>query len=461
MSYSTTQCTLLCPRPLARYAGRFLLVSLLPPRQPFKHLPGEIWTKVFEYVISEELEGKHGRSCFSGLTRLLLISKEFKVSTSRIYRCRKLLNIWLDKDIILPVFYSQIAITSLSSLRKFIAHLTASDKAWDSIRRIPYSSPGRWVHSLDLSYLCLDTSEIEDSMFCIDLLLTRVWPLVPFLTRCVLNPAISLSRRAMNALHLRDGASHLTVLKGIKITETNVSISTLQSDSLVQLLRYCPGLEELEAVGPGLDTSDFDFLLPSSEIFSASDDIPFHPLSLPALRTLAVLSTHSGPLLYSLLHTPLPALRTVTLTPYHEVASSIVTPFIATHGMTLHSLLLYTPKVWPTSLCTSPSDLLVTCPSLRHLSLEAPTPDLAIPSSHPLQVLSLPRPNGVLLAKLESTLGNFPDLRAVRARDVKWLRKGMALRAQEAGVQGQMRDWRRRLARKGVRMLDAVWSDGM
>jgi len=42
---------------------------------------------------------------------------------------------------------------------------------------------------------------------------------------------------------------------------------------------------------------------------------------------------------------------------------------------------------------------------------------------------------------------------------VRWLRKGMGLRAQEAGVQGEMREWRRRLLRRGIRVLDAEWKE--
>ncbi|EIN04268.1 hypothetical protein PUNSTDRAFT_55592 [Punctularia strigosozonata HHB-11173 SS5] len=443
MSYTTTQpSVLLCPRPLARYAGQLLLVSLLPPRPPLKHLPGEIWSKIFQFVLWGDSDGIYGSSRQPGSMRFLLISKGFK-------------------EIILPILYSHVTIASIGALQKFVAHLTASDKAWDSIRRIPYSTPGRWIHSLDLGYLHYDGSSIEDSRLHIDMLLTSMWPLVPFLRQCVLTPMMGLSRRALDALALSDSAGHLRSLKGMKISETSVNISTLQSDPLVQLLRYCPGIEELEVVGPGLDTSDFDFLLPTRSSAGEDDTIPFYPLHLPALRTLTLLSLHSGPLLYALLHTRLPSLRTLTLTPYHEVASSLVTAFIAAHGPSLTSLLLYTPKVWPTSLCTSPPDLLISCPNLRHLSLEAPLPDLVLPPKHHLQVLSLPRPNGVLLGKLEGAIQNFPDLRAVRARDVKWLRKGMALRAQEAGVQGQMRDWMRRLVRKQVRVLDSEWKDGM
>jgi hypothetical protein len=44
-------------------------------------------------------------------------------------------------------------------------------------------------------------------------------------------------------------------------------------------------------------------------------------------------------------------------------------------------------------------------------------------------------------------------------REVRKLKKGLSSRAQEAGVQGEAMEWRRRLLRRGVRVLDADWSE--
>jgi hypothetical protein len=58
---------------------------------------------------------------------------------------------------------------------------------------------------------------------------------------------------------------------------------------------------------------------------------------------------------------------------------------------------------------------------------------------------------------LESNLPILPHLSVVRARDVKWLRKGVSTVAQGTGVQGQMKDWKGRLERRNIQLLDADW----
>ena len=50
---------------------------------------------------------------------------------------------------------------------------------------------------------------------------------------------------------------------------------------------------------------------------------------------------------------------------------------------------------------------------------------------------------------------DLPRLREVRARNVKWAKRGMSARAHEAGFQGEMRTWRQTLAVRKVRLYDA------
>jgi hypothetical protein len=76
-----------------------------------------------------------------------------------------------------------------------------------------------------------------------------------------------------------------------------------------------------------------------------------------------------------------------------------------------------------------------------------------------LRVLTIPRPNARFLRELEVLLPHLPSLGVVRARTVRWLRAGVSGKALEAGVQGEMHEWRRRLARKGVRVVDGEWRD--
>ncbi|KAF8921874.1 hypothetical protein CPB85DRAFT_1371764 [Mucidula mucida] len=363
-----------------------MLLPLLPKPKPHKALPSEIWTEIFKFVLEARAEmNKYG---------------VLRVSATA-----------------LPLAYKRVHI-------HIYRRLYDAEKKWDSIRRIPYSAPGRVFPFVD-----------HAQTFLIDSLLTPLFPLVPCLTHLSMNPLFVMSRRAITSLACRPGVS--------------------EEESVVTLLRCCEHLEELEITGHSPDPSDLDWTaFEDAETYASR-----RPLFLPHLRVLTLLSIHSSPLLSTLLISHLPSLEKLTITPYDDLPGSPVSQFIETHGADLRSLLLFTPKSWPTRLHPSPDSILNTSPNLRHMSLEQPLPTLAIKGNHPLQFLSIPRPNNDSWAFLARLLPHVPNLCAVRARDVKWLRKGMNSVAQEAGVQGTMREWRKRLARRGVRMLDSDWKD--
>ncbi|KAJ6541820.1 hypothetical protein B0H19DRAFT_1268769 [Mycena capillaripes] len=418
-----TSTILLRPRQYAQYAGSFFLVALLPPQKPVPSLPSEIWSEIFEFVATQPR---------SQLWSLLTVCKLFK-------------------EIAMPLVYARVATSNIAAFEKFVERLYFADQRWDSIRRIPFSTPGRWVQVLDLS--CIEFVGQSQALL-LDSLLVKLFPLVPFLARLSMNPSFILSRRAMEALGQRQGAVYIRALEGISYIP-----SGSMEESLVQLLRCCPSLEEIELIGRGLDPAEMDFTVQDTAL-SLPDS--FVPLNLSCLRTLTILSVYSSSLLLSLLHSPLPSLQKLTITPYDDVSTALSSQFIATHGASLRSLLLFTPKSWPTRLHPSPHTLLCTSPTLRHLSLERPLPSqltLPVANFHPLEILSVPRPDPDFWFVLERLLPRLPALRAVRARDVRWLRKGMGSSAQAAGVQGELREWRRRLLRKGIRVLDAEWNE--
>ncbi|KAJ6611477.1 hypothetical protein B0H10DRAFT_1953012 [Mycena sp. CBHHK59/15] len=424
---STTQTILLRPRPYAQHAGSFFLVALLPPPKPVPVLPSEIWAEIFAFAAI------HPGS--EALRSLLTVCKSFK-------------------DIVLPLVYARVETSKIHSLEKFVGRLHAADQRWDSIRRIPWSTPGRWVQNLDLSRVEFVG---QSQALLLDCLLVQLFPLVPFLARFSINPAFVLSRRVMEALGQHQGTIHLRALEGISYVPSGLPTE----EPLVKLLRCCPNLEELEIIGQGLDPAEMDFTHQNTDLSLPETVVP---LNLPNLHTLTIVSVYSSSLMASLLLTPLPSLRKLTITPFDDVPfpASLSSQFITTHGAALRSLLLFTPKSWPTRLYPSPHTLLCTSPTLRHLSLEKPLPArLILPpeNTHPLQILSVPRPDADFWAVLERLLPHLPGLCAVRTRDVRWLRKGMGLRAQEAGVQGEMREWRRRLLRRGIRVLDAEWKE--
>lgn len=280
---------------------------------------------------------------------------------------------------------------------------------------------------------------------------------MPFLSRLAMNPGFILSGRAIKSLAGREGAANIRSLTGISYVFS--PSFTMADDHLVQLLRFCENLEELEIIGQGLDPAEQEFSLHAMEVPAQQD---FLPLNLPHLRIITLLSMYSSPVMLALLLSPLRSLRKLTITPYDDIPypTSHVSQFISTHGECLNSLLLFTPKSWPTRLHPSPHTLLESAPHLRHLSLESPLPSrIILNGPHPLQILSVPRPNPESWDMLERLIPNLPALCVVRARDVRWLRKGMTVKAQEAGVQGEMREWRRRLSRRGIRVVDTEWKD--
>ena len=310
----------------------------------------------------------------------------------------------------------------------------------------------------------LDLSEMNVGLWVeayeLDTLLTRIFPVVPFLSSFLLNAAITFSRRAIDSLCYRDGTQNLRALKGIKLSSTPPT--EVDMDPFLEVLRSCRYLEELTIVGSGIEAIQ----LSNSSGLTAVTGVPEHfkPLVLPRLRQVALVSMHTSPVMFAMLHSPLPSLTHLTITPYDDISipTSLVPAFIQNHGSKLTSLHLYAHKSWPTMLFPSPTTLLHTCPKLYHLSLENPLPQLSICSiypRHPLRILSIPRPNADFLGVLESLLPKLSSLSIVRARDVRWLRRGMTSRAQEAGVQGEMRDWSRRLGRRGIQVVDADWKN--
>jgi hypothetical protein len=372
-----------------------------------------------------------------------------------------------------------VHIFTASAFEKFASHLCSSDQRWDSIRRIPYSTPGRWVRELDLSEMA--PSSVES--LSVDTYLTRLFPLLPSLTSLNLIPEMVLSNRALAALQCKDGIGELRSLKGLKVSVAGELASVQPAfatscDPMAQLLWHCPRLEQLEilctdTVNPELESvMDLDLLsLLRDEGGEGSTSSFPSTLHLPHLKSLCISALPICPLLLTILRTPLPSLRHIVMIPYSDV---LIAPqlgaLLAVHGRKLISLSISTPGHLPISPTTGdvrPLALLGSCPELQYLALDHPLPALAPPAaqsderpqSHPLQVLTIPRPSARFLRELEVLLPHLPALSVVRARTVRWLRAGVSRKALEAGVQGEMHEWRRRFARKGVRVVDGEWRD--
>ena len=336
------------------------------------------------------------------------------------------------------------------------------------------------MQALDLSGMVLDDST---DLLSVDSNLTRLFPLLPFLTSIHLVPWMLLSNRVLTALQCKDGIGELRSLKGVKLSAPVVD-APAQSlgpspDSVVRLLRNCPHLEQLE-----ISCADVNDLEPepivdldlSSFRDEASVTLP-PPLHLPNLRFLCLSTVPIDSLFLTLLRTPLPSLRHLVVAPHSDRHIAQLSALLATNGRSLISLRINTPRPL---LPTSTSDVLVpplltSCPELHYLALDQqllpvvtllePVQDVGgdegsgSPCSHPLRVLTIPRPNARFFREVEALLLHLPSLAVVRTRSVRWLRAGMSGKASEAGVQDEMHEWRRRFARRGVRLVDGDWRD--
>lgn len=341
------------------------------------------------------------------------------------------------------------------------------------------------MQTLDLSEIMLANST---ELLAVDSSFTRLWPLLPFLTSLYLVPDMLLSSRALSAMACKDGIGELRSLKGLKVSAPAGHASALarplspSPDAVIELLRNCPLLETLEiacadTISPDLE-SDIDLDLDPGSLRDGTEAAALPPpLHLPNIVSLYLSAIPVSKLFIAFLRTPLPELRHLAVTPYSGRHTAQLSTLLAAHGRGLTSLRINTPRHLSTSTGDVPlPPVLTSCPELQYLALDHPLPVLLAPSTpppapaldddgesprppHPLRVLTIPRPSSRFLREVEALLPRLPLLSVVRARAVRWLRAGVSRKALEAGVQGEMHEWRRRFARRGVRLVDSEWRD--
>ena len=335
------------------------------------------------------------------------------------------------------------------------------------------------MQTLDLSEIVLSNSS---ELLAADSSFTRLCPLLPFLTALYFIPDMFISNRALAALECKDGIGELRSLKGVKVSApaSHASAQPLTGltpgpDSLIRLLRNCPLLESLEIacvdpVGPDLESIiDLDLGSVRDEVDAALPP----PLHLPDLKSLSLSAIPICALFLALLRTSLPELRHLAVTPYSGRHTAQLSALLAAHGRGLTSLRINTPHHLPTTIGdVPPLQVLISCPELHYLALGRPLlpESLMLPAPaadgngepthpHPLCVLTIPRPSARFFGGVEAMLPRLPTLAIVRVRTVRWLCAGVSRKALEAGVQGEMHEWRRRFARRGVRLVDGDWRD--
>lgn len=328
--------------------------------------------------------------------------------------------------------------------------------------------------------------------------------MLPFLQQLLLHPTVMLTRRAMSSIADTETALSLVHLTGIHIpASTQPRARASLEDPLTNLVRCCVNLRHIELLGTGLDVD--------SDVEDDPDTIPPQGVNLPYLYSMAVLHVPYCPLLRTLANSELPSLRALTISLYTSAPHTDSTKFFDAHASKLTGLTLFSAQTWPPTSTHAPPDILLRTPNLVYLSLpssahrliapatkvtincpiestpptspppgshripasSSPSAILASPSSshssstmrdrvslspHPLRTLSIPRPTPELLSRVVEPI--FKELREVHVREVRYLRRGMGKGAEGAGNSASMTEWRRRLARRGVRVIDALGKDG-
>lgn len=255
----------------------------------------------------------------------------------------------------------------------------------------------------------------------------------------------------MGSFSFRDGAQNLRRLNGVRYGYDEFSVS--REDPLTVMISQLPGLEELEVRGFGAEMSD------SMAVAWDHHQPRLQPFVLPRLHSLKIVGIPASPLLDRLVVTPLPSLRSVVITPYE--AWSSINALLAAHFATISSIVFYTPQSWPMMRFLPPRNLFNLLPNLKSLSIETSNFAFELPvvdvflRGPPLQILSVSRPTAALREEFFRFLPYLSCLRAVKARDVRWAKKGISDRAREAGFQGEMLTWRRLLNQRQILMLDA------
>jgi len=334
--------------------------------------------------------------------------------------------------------------------------------------------------------------------------------MLPFLQQLLLHPTVMLTRRAMSSIADTETALSLVHLTGIHVpASTQPRARASLEDPLTNLIRCCINLRHIELLGTGLDVD-------SDAEEDPGTSTP-QGINLPYLQSMAVLHVPYCPLLRTLANSELPSLRALTISLYTSAPHTDSTKFFEAHASKLTGLTLFTAQTWPPTSTHAPPDLLLKTPNLVYLSLPSsahrliapaiksikhtiestppasPSPPASdgIPASsspsaflassspplssspmrarsasqdrislspHPLRTLSIPRPTPELLSRVVEPI--FKELREVHIREVRYLRRGMGKSAEGAGSSASMTEWRWRLARRGVRVIDALGKDG-
>lgn len=394
------------------------------------------------------------------------------------------------QPILEKVLYSAPYLPTVDRLCSFANAVLKGDSRWDSLKRIPYSTPGRYVQVLDLSHLDEHQStprDVEPPRSGLDLAgnglrlngcLVTLFPLLPHLEVLILPASIPVAPSTLRALRSAPCRSRIKVIHGLVLTQAvepspfSQTASPSDLDSMLVFLKAFPNLRDVAIKGYG----DID---PGLSI----GHNPQPPLDLQHLESLTLHGIKSGLFIGALCQQPesLPSLRKLDLTSYANQPDDLTLDLLRVHGPKLRSLTLRAPTDWPPLRIPPPSETLFFCPRLqvlRYLDSNTLPPietfeDLALPftaSQHSsLRHLSIskwstapafrdgphPPSTGQFERLIETLIRNLPpNLEDVTVEGFTWLRKPLGKAGMSAGVNGVCRRLSGALAVRGVRMLD-------
>jgi hypothetical protein len=353
--------------------------------------------------------------------------------------------------IVEPYLYSNPPFHRNETVFRFIDHLRKHDSRPIGLNRIPYSSPGRWIQILDFSEIRCDTAR---QLLDMDMGLTALFPLTPFLTSLFLGESINLSSRALMTLAESECITRLQQLAGLQPPLPFVfyrESQQLVEDPLIQLLSNSTALEKLGLRGP----NNIDEV---SQLVHL-EGTPTPPgLSMPHLQYLSIRGLYAAGVVITLSEAHMPSLRSLSITrsDFLPADCTFLPRLLDARCVKVHSLHFYPPSVSYSSQMASISDRSLTqCPNLRHLTLSGICSISRPHTIHPLTSLTIPKPTPALLGEIEGLLPLLPQLRLIKFSEVRWLPTKMNAHARASGVPGEMSKWKRRLGTRRIVILDA------
>jgi hypothetical protein len=361
--------------------------------------------------------------------------------------------------------YYAPSLTTVNAFRQLCEAILRGERRWDSLKRIPQSIPGRYIHCLDLSHLMPTTMEAygPSDYLLVNNCLTSILPLVPNLTSLKLPTDIGMGWSTIRALQNSPIAGQLRVLEGVRLQQ---GLDGHGQDPVVSLLRTMPNLEILGVSGLGSTDEGFDW-----DSFPQAHDL----LDLPRLHTLTLKGIKHGLFISNLVRTQLPSLTHLSIASYASLPNDQTQELVKAHGNKLRSLTLLPTNEWPPVQVTPSTSVLSDCPNLVHLANRTvacvPPPATfakdAVKAPHPLRKLTICRwsnstsqadpslrPDRVLQALHANMSVVVPSLRTIRVESFTWLRKDLGKAAMETGINGSLRRWSAHFASRGVHLVD-------